>query len=398
MNLFDYLDHELASFDEKPLNPVDSAILSQFCMVRSEGVAPEARSRRREGLLARPPLDRAADAWHALRARPARFSDYLRAEILDGMFCGLVPERVRELLSRLVASPRFRDLEVRDYATVFDEGAHVQFSATSFVWRSRCGRDFSYVGFRGTDSSFAGWRENFDMAVHPPVPAQDMAVEYLESVSRHLPGTLYVGGHSKGGNLATYAALRCDDATRARVSRVFDHDGPGFKPGFVDDAEFAVLDGRIERTVPQESVVGMLMETPAPTRVVVSDAHGADQHSVFTWQVDGDDFQLADGLAESARFAHDVMGEWLASFSPDEAREVIDATFRAIEASGAKDAAEVLLGGPKSLALLVEAAKVMDERDREVVMPALGKLAGIASSRAARGVLGALARPHRDGE
>ena len=398
MNLFDYLDHELASFDEKPLNPVDSAILSQFCMVRSEGVAPEARSRRREGLLARPPLDRAADAWHALRARPARFSDYLRAEILDGMFCGLVPERVRELLSRLVASPRFRDLEVRDYATVFDEGAHVQFSATSFVWHSRCGRTSVRGASAALDSLFAGWRENFDMAVHPPVPAQDMAVEYLESVSPHLPGTLYVGGHSKGGNLATYAALRCDDAP-APASRVSSTTmGPGFKPGFVDDAQFAVLDGRIERTVPEESVVGMLMDTPAPTRVVVSDAHGADQHSVFTWQVDGDDFQLADGLAESARFAHDVMGEWLASFSPDEAREVIDVTFRAIEASGAKDVAEVLLGGPKS-PRAAGRGRQGDGREGPRGRDARpGKLAGIASSRAARGVLGALVRPHRDGE
>ena len=37
MDLFDYLETTLETFDEKPLNPVDSAALSQFCMVRGEG-------------------------------------------------------------------------------------------------------------------------------------------------------------------------------------------------------------------------------------------------------------------------------------------------------------------------------------------------------------------------
>lgn len=46
------------------------------------------------------------------------------------------------------------------------------------------------------------------MAFTMPVPAQDLAVEYLETVANqtYLPERLYVVGHSKGGNLAEYAA------------------------------------------------------------------------------------------------------------------------------------------------------------------------------------------------
>ena len=33
MNILDYLATEFATFEEKPFNPVDSAVLSQFCMV-----------------------------------------------------------------------------------------------------------------------------------------------------------------------------------------------------------------------------------------------------------------------------------------------------------------------------------------------------------------------------
>ena len=45
MNLLDYLATEFAPFDEKPFDPVDSAVLSQFCMVRAEGVVPALRER-----------------------------------------------------------------------------------------------------------------------------------------------------------------------------------------------------------------------------------------------------------------------------------------------------------------------------------------------------------------
>lgn len=377
MDLFEYLETALESFDERPLGPVDSAALSQFCMVRGEGVIPAA-------LWRGGPLERLR-AWVA---RPARFSDLLQAERFDGLFCGLAPEGVKRELAALVASPRFRDLELRDYASCFDEGERVQFSATTFVWRSPAGRDrdFAYVGFRGTDDTFTGWRENFDMAVDPPVPSQRMAADYLASVARYLPQRLYVGGHSKGGNLATFAALRAPEEVRARIERVFDHDGPGFKAGFLDEKDFEGVRGLVHRTVPEESVVGMLMDTPIEPHVVVSTARGAEQHSIFTWEIAGDDFVYADELSPAAIFTHELMDTWLASLSPEETPRVVDALFRALAASGAPSVGAVIFSGADAPALLTEAARNLDQESRDVLLPALGKLAASAARAGAKGL------------
>lgn len=378
MNLFDYLVTSLEGFDERPLGPVDSAALSQFCMVRGEGVVPPARLG--NGAL--------RDRLRAWATRPAHFSDLLRAERMDDQFCGLAPDDIRRELALLVASPRFRDLELRDCASVFDEGAHAQFAAVTLVWRSPRGRegDFAYVGFRGTDDSVTGWRENFDMAVDPPVPAQRLAAEYLADVARHLPRRLYVGGHSKGGNLATYAALLAPPEVRDRIERVFDHDGPGFKASLLGELDFSALEGRIHRTVPEESVVGMLMDTPAPTLVVRSSARGVAQHSVFTWEVEGYDFVYAERVAPSATFAHELLDGWLSSLGERETPRVVDALFCAIEASGARSAGEVLFGGAGSIGLLAEAARNLDQETRDVLMPALSKLAAAAARAGAHGV------------
>ena len=370
MDLFDYLETTLETFDERPLNPVDSAALSQFCMVRGEGVIPPAP--RDGGLM---------EGLRVWLSKPARFSDLLRAEYFPDLFCGLAPEGVKHELATLVASPRFRNLELRHYASEFSEGEVVQFSATTFVWHSAvdASRDFAYVGFRGTDDSFTGWREN-------SVPAQRMAADYLASVARYLPRRLYVGGHSKGGNLATYAALRASNEVRARIERVFDHDGPGFKAGFLSDEDFEPVRDLTHRTVPEDSVVGMLMDTPIEPHVVRSTARGAEQHSVFTWEVDGDDFAYADELSSSAVFTHELMDDWLASLTEKETPRVVDALFRALEASGAPSVGAVIFSGADAPALIGEAARNLDQESRDVLLPALGKLAASAARAGAKGL------------
>ena len=80
-------------------------------------------------------------------------------ERFDAMFTGFVPEDLKKLLFALIASPRFRDMRLIGYKATFDETTHTQFSATTYLWRD----SLAFVAFRGTDTSFCGWRENFDM-------------------------------------------------------------------------------------------------------------------------------------------------------------------------------------------------------------------------------------------
>ena len=253
MDLFQYLEGELRTFDQLELTPVDSAAISQMSMIdaprwcRPCAGTDVARLRRVGGIDAAGACmpgeettfmgrlsgaaDAVADRLYSRTVRGAHASDLLAAELYDSMFTGLDHDNIKRQIASFAASPRFRELEMRDYAALLDQERRVQFSATCYVMPGA----WAYVAFRGTDTSFTGWRENFDMAVTPPVPAQRMAAAYLELVARHLPQRLYVGGHSKGGNLATYAAVRCSDAVRARIACVFDHDGPGFKAGFLSD-------------------------------------------------------------------------------------------------------------------------------------------------------------------
>lgn len=374
--LLDYLETKLASFEDEPLNPVDSAALTQLCMVRGEDVLPPLEERK---------------SFAGLRAilrnvtsretRPGPIRDMLLAEHFPGMFTGLDPKNIKLNLFALAASPRFRTMCAHDYLSLFDAEQETQFAAMTFTAK----KQFVYVGFRGTDTSLAGWKENFNMAFADAVPAQHQAERYLEAIAAKTTGPLYVGGHSKGGNLAEYAALKASPETQARIERVFIHDGPGFKEGTFSDKDYEPLQGRIHKTIPTESFVGILLESQAPVHVVKSRAKGLDQHSVFSWEVDDalDDFAYAGEMPESTKLMAESLRAWLARFDDREREAVVESVFRAIEASGADDAGDLLSGGSKSIAILVDALKKAEVSDRDTLIDAGKTFIGAAVDRAA---------------
>lgn len=402
MNILDYLETEFSSFENKPFNVVDSAILSQFCMVRCEGLVPPfnpdesaTQQQRKTGFTSKASLTKllstlTKNSKQSKTKQPAaRFVNLLRAERYSEMFTGLVPERIKSILVALAASPRFRTLSLQDYLSIFDKKTSNQFAAITFVYNSKNTQsEFAYIGFRGTDTSITGWRENFNMAYTSPVPAQAQALRYLETVAPHLPQRLYIGGHSKGGNLALYAALKVSSDIQQRIDTVFVHDAPGFKRGAISSEEWTRLNGRIDRTIPEESIVGMLMDCPTPARIVKAQEHGFDQHSIFNWDLNAqmNDFSYTEKIADSAEFFDEVFSEWLAQYSDDEAAEIVDALFKAIEVSGITNATELFFGGIKIIPLISKAAQNLDTDSGTVLRNALGSLAVIAANHAGRNI------------
>lgn len=393
--LLDYVESELAPIDERPFGPVDAAVLTQASMFDGAGIVPEPSG-------APALLDRMRCALAPDRVG-VRFEDLLCAERFDRMFTGLVADDLKRLLYVLAASPRFRGVRLCGYRSVFDEASHTQFAATSFRW----GSGLSFIGFRGTDASVTGWRENFDMTYRPEVRAQSLARDYLELMAPRLPGELHVGGHSKGGNLALYAALTCTDRVRARIGRIWCLDAPGFKPGRFGEADYACIQGRLFRAGPQDSIVGALLECPVGARTVRSSAEGLFQHSVFSWEVadaaaggEGPspapsgraaaDFVYLDGPSEFSRVLHEVLLEWLAGMDDARRERVVDALFAAFAAAGARDAGDVLLGGVNPIQLAIDAARNLDDASASVLREALSELASIVTRRAGEDIARAL--------
>lgn len=53
-----------------------------------------------------------------------------------------------------------------------------------------------YIAFRGTDASFVGWKEDFNLCFQENIPSQISALNYVNNYKTN--HKLILGGHSKG--------------------------------------------------------------------------------------------------------------------------------------------------------------------------------------------------------
>ena len=283
--IVDYVLRERDTFAERPLCRVDSLCLSWLSYLR---FPVESTARSAEGV-SLADLDR--DEWRLKMVAALHDSDTSEA-----------------LLRAMAASPRFSGVRVALHVDERNDEEGKQFSATTFLLPG----GGAYVAFRGTDDSIVGWKENFGLACSAGIPAQVSALAYLQLAALSEDGPLWVGGHSKGGNLAVYAARKAPDQVRSRVRACFTHDGPGFCPeavaagGWHDDVT-------VDKTIPTESLVGMLFEkNQQGFAVVKSSEQSIMQHSPLSWQVEGRDFACVAGMDYSAWKLVRRLNDWLA--------------------------------------------------------------------------------------
>lgn len=127
------------------------------------------------------------------------------------------------LLASLAESPRFQNMEIMMYVNQIDTETQTQFPVITVL----IDEDRYFISFRGTDNTLVGWKEDFNMGFVCPVPAQELALHYVEKIAHSVSGRFIIGRHSKGGNLAAYTSACCSNDVQERIEKVYNYDGPG---------------------------------------------------------------------------------------------------------------------------------------------------------------------------
>ena len=166
----------------------------------------------------------------------------------------------------------------------------------------------------------------------------------------------YLGGHSKGGNIAEYVMLSASDEARLRIAAAYSFDGPGFMESAFDATEFEAAAPKLHKLTPQDSIIGTILYSEAPFEVVQSSELGFRQHDLFSWEVADDAFVRRAGLTAASQVFDAATSQWLRSYSEQEKRAFVAALFDSAEASGALDVNMLFGGGVQSVQYLRAAA------------------------------------------
>ena len=338
-NIFTYLEWRGdLTIQQDPLNEIDGLIFSELCYLSLEGVVPGIE----EGEIS------IREANRKYVKTNQRMMYYAEKE---------------KLFDAIAKSRRYQDMTLCNYISTIDTKTQQQFAAMHINMVP--GQTF--VVFRGTDSTVVGWKEDCNMSYMMPVPAQQSAVDYVEKTVKGIFKKYYLGGHSKGGNLAIYSAVFSNAKIQRRIAGVYSYDGPGFNRTIVNDASYLVMKERIHAFVPEKSVVGLLMEHEEDYAVIESDQIGILQHEGFFWKVSGNQFVLAEELHPRSRELSIGIRSFLGKVSPEEKKALVDGFFSVFENAGIEDFVELLEIDAKLAAALIKSATTVPKDVRELV-------------------------------
>ena len=215
-----------------------------------------------------------------------------------------------KLLTLAASSKRYGELYISDYCELSRKKPPLQFSAICFHDEE----DFSFLAYGGTDNSLAGWKENF-MISFTRTESQDLAYQYAEKVIC-TGRRWYVGGHSKGSNLALYASCNLDNERWDAIEHVYLLDGPGLCPEVLDQALTGRVDKKCTQIVPQFCVFGKIFAPQiSDIRIVQSSASDILQHSIITWGIDHGKLALAEDFDSVSLSINEAVNIWICQVS-----------------------------------------------------------------------------------
>lgn len=334
------------TFSDLPLNEVDNVIFSRLSY-----------------------LDLGDFVGKTLREAALSYSD---AADNDSGRRNKVMERTEELLRLIGETERFGGVLIADFEEIAGGSYETAFCAVTF----RLSDDIFYISYRGTDEQILSFYEDAELAYSFPVKAQLAALSYTNRIFDTYSGSFYLGGHSKGGNLALFAYVFTKYENKERVIIVYNNDGPGFPKDLVGVLFTEQNSKKIINLAPDGSIVGRMLEEGGAYTIIKSVAIGILQHNVFTWLRDGDKFERAEKFNVLSEYMEDTLTQSLDKVSRDDLRKTVEAIYGIAKRGGIKTLDDINKKNSVYILLaILEAARSENNASEEIsgIVRTLGK-------------------------
>jgi hypothetical protein len=350
-NMMDYLHWRGdLSLDSDPFNDVDNLLLSQIVYMDFEGQVPENPG---EEI----PLKRAVDAY---------FEKMLGKDLHLG---AVISPLIFDMAKKMATAPRFEWMGMTAYRNEIKESSDGQSQWMALTLLLEDGT--LYIAFGGTDDTIVSWKEDFDMAVCETIPAQRQAADYARRVMLAYPDRrVRLGGHSKGGNLAIYAAAKCGGDLQDRIVTVYANDAPGFSKSFLADPEYLAVKNRVRLFIPDRSFVGLLFYHDARRVIVKCSEKSIRQHDCFSWLVERNYPEQAPAIAGEALLLRKAVEAWMNGMTVEERKAFLEAFYKALTGFEAKTLTDLM----EDRAILLRSYRKLDAEQRRVIRDTLKRL------------------------
>lgn len=340
-NILDYIEqYGDTPFEQMTFNEVDNLIFSQLAYTDLGGIA-----RGRDGVTMR-------------QAAKTFFTVYNDDDIKELIS---ISQKSAQLLKLCAAAKRYSDIRVCHYINNVNTEIDKQFSAVHFI-KDGC---FDAVAYRGTDATVTGVKEAAMLSYMFPVPAQIEALYYFQETCMMHSSDIILCGHSKGGNLAVFAAVNCSNSLKKRIEAVYEDDAPGFPKYFFDRYDYKQIRDKIHLLTPQGSIIGRMLYHDAEPVIVHSNASGLKQHQASSWEVDGSSFVREEKYERFSDLIDDYLDSLLDYVSDEELEQFFGTLEYVAEKTGIDDFYDLKEHDIRKALTLIDSVGNLDEEQKE---------------------------------
>ena len=346
-NMLDYIkEFGHVSFEERAFSEIDALVLTELEYLPLEKVVPS---------------DENGENFVTVK-EIAEYMQEHKQELFDENPMMITQER-HEVSQVIADAPRFQSLKFFGVVSEWDKDTTKQFAAVTVEVEP----SVRLVVFRGTDETLIGWKEDFLMTYSPLVAAQTDAKEYLAKQASLWDGDLMISGHSKGGNLAIYAAATQEEDVQLRIVDIFCFDSPGLYRSVLETKGYQNIVPLAMRYIPQDSLVGLMLESEVPYVIVKSNATGAMQHSAMTWEIEDGQFIKMEKLTKNSQLNDQTLKKWTESVSDEELELFWNVFFELLFSVGIDTVNDLYGQFMHYVQEFLKAAGDMDEEKRELL-------------------------------
>ncbi len=332
------------TFDQKPFCEVDNVIFSQIVYVGFEDVIDNFT-----GMT----LENACKKYYEIHSEKE----------IENLIS--ISSKAVALMKECSKVKRYKDIVVCNYVNYVNDAIDKQFAAVNFVLNDR---EDIVVSFRGTDVTVTGLKESAMLSYMFPVPAQIEALHYFQETAMMYKGDVRVVGHSKGGNLAVFAAVNCSNKLKKQIVGVYQNDAPGFPKHFFNRYDYNQIKDRIYLYTPQSSIIGrMLYHDVEPHIVVSSNIGGIRQHQVSSWIVEKDKFETTDKYEAASDFACEYFNNLIDYISDDDLEMFLDVLEHVASEMGIDDFYDLKYANFKKAFKSIEGIKFITEEQKDFI-------------------------------
>ena len=347
-NLITYVQQYGAqTFEDKSLTDIDVLVLTEIAYLPFDEIVPKSFD-----VTEAISLEQLGKEFEQIKEKEQELNPFM-----------ITSERI-ELLEVVSKSQRYKEIKVFGFMNDIDDERTKQFAAVCYQWEE----GNRWIIFRGTDETLIGWKEDFMMTYSDLIPAQTDAIEYLQKQAETFSGTLNVSGHSKGGNLSLYASAMQEETVQNRIEQIYCWDSPGVHRSILGTEGYQRVVSKAKRYIPQDSIVGMMLESQVPYHIIESQGSGISQHSALMWNIEEDHFVELTELTKNSQLTDQTFKQWTEVVSDEELKLFFDTFFELIFEMGVETVNDVYYNFRMYMQKFFEKAYQMDPEKREVLL------------------------------